>query len=168
MRITSLFTFRKAIVTGAVTMLAVTGSFTTAQAQERSTDGWLHSTVGQEARQAGSDQTTDGWLHSTVASKDSTSNDSITDGWLHSTMTESPPKPNKNDSLVADSAPVTDGWLHSAIGESARNAGPEATVAATSSEFPTEIAVGSSLLASILMAVGIVVLLKRRHASIAA
>ena len=158
--------FRRAIVMGAVTMLAVTGSFASVQAQELPTDGWFHSTVGQH--QAGSDEPTDGWLHSTVASKGSTSYDSTTDGWLHSTVADSLPKPHSNDSLVADSSPVTDGWLHSVVAEAARNTVPETPIAAASSDFPTEIAVSSSLLASMLLAARIAVLLRRRHASIAA
>ena len=160
--------FRRAIVMGAMTMLLVTGSFASVQAQELATDGWFHSTVGQEARQAGSGEPTDGWLHSTVASKGSASYDSTTDGWLHSTVAESLPKPNSNDPLVADSSPVTDGWLHSMVAEAARNTVPETPIAAASSDFPTEIAIGSSLLASMLLAAGMAVLLRRRHGSIAA
>lgn len=158
---------RRTIVAGAATMLVVTGGFASVQAQERVTDGWLHSTDGQEARQAAS-ETTDGWLHSVIASKASTRNDLITDGWLHSTVADAPNSNGVDNSVVADSAPVTDGWQHSLIGESARNTAPEIPIAATSSEFPTEIAVGSSLLALTLMAAGIVVLLRRRHNSIAA
>ncbi|MGH2730152.1 MAG: hypothetical protein ACRDJI_06020 [Actinomycetota bacterium] len=169
MRHSSLFSFRRAIVTGAVTMLAVSGNFAGVQASELPTDGWFHSTIGQEARhQAGSDEPTDGWLHSTVASNDSTSSDSTTDGWLHSTVAESLPKPNSNDPLVTDTSPVTDGWLHSMIAESARNTAPQTPIAATSSGFPTEIAIGSSFLASMLLAAGIALFLRRRHASIPA
>lgn len=168
MRRNSMFDLRRAIVTGAATMLAVTANFAPVQARELATDGWLHSTIGQEAPQTRNEMPTDGWLHSTVASTSSTSNDSTTDGWLHSTAAESRPSVNSSDPRVANGSPVTDGWQHSMVAEAARNSAPETPVAASPSGFPTEIAIGSSLLVSAVLVAGIAMLLRRRHTSIAA
>lgn len=138
MKTGSFFTLRRAIVTGAVTMLAVTGA-PPVQAQERVADGWLPSVIAE------------------------TASDAPGDGWLPSVIAETERDPSGTESVASG-----DGWLPSVIAGTAPNIAPEIQVAATSSEFPTEIAVGSSLLTLTLMGAGIVVLLRRRHASIAA